>query len=222
MKILFAIILSLVYCQTYAQDHTALKTTLDSIYHEDQKYRIEISKIAKEHGWESEQTKSYFKVIAKVDSLNLIKVEQILNEYGWIGENKIGTQANTTLFLVIQHANLITQEKYLPMLREAVEKGNATASSLAMLEDRVAVRKGKLQLYGSQIGRDLDTQKFFVYPLSDPEKVDERRRRAGLTETLAEYVTKYGITWDASEYINKLPEYEKMAQRLREKYKDDF
>jgi hypothetical protein len=124
--------------------------------------------------------------------------------------------------LVIQHANLKTQEKHLPTIREAVTKGNASPASLAMLEDRVAVRKGELQLYGSQISRDLDTQKFFVYPLLDPENMDERRQKAGLTETLAAYVAKYGITWNSSEYIQNLPQYQEMTKRLKEKYKEDF
>lgn len=39
-------------------------------------------------------------------------------------------------------------------MREAVEKNNARASSLALLEDRVAMRKGGKQIYGSQIKRN--------------------------------------------------------------------
>jgi hypothetical protein len=69
------------------------------------------------------------------DSLNLIKVKKILNERGWLGEDIIGHYGNLTLFLVIQHSSLETQEKYSVMMKEAVKKGNASPSNFALLED---------------------------------------------------------------------------------------
>ncbi len=62
------------------------------------------------------------------------------------------------LFLVIQHANLKTQEEYLPVMRESVNNGQAAPQYLAMLEDKVLVKQGKKQMYGSQIETDKDTQ----------------------------------------------------------------
>lgn len=55
----------------------------------------------------------------------------------------VGNKGSTTLFLVIQHADLGTQVKYLPMVREAVKQHKAQASNLALLEDRVALGQGK-------------------------------------------------------------------------------
>ncbi len=46
----------------------------------------------------------------KKDSLNLQKISQILDKYGWVGAEKVGEKANQTLFLVIQHADLKTQK----------------------------------------------------------------------------------------------------------------
>lgn len=99
------------------------------------------------------------------DSINLIKVIEILDKNGWVGADKVGGQANQTLFLVIQHADLKTQQKYLPMMREAVKMNNASGSALALLEDRVSLREGKRQIYGSQIGTDEETQLHYVLPL---------------------------------------------------------
>ncbi len=82
--------------------------------------------------------KAHWKIINEKDSINLIKIKKILDERGWLGADIIGNQGNSTLFLVIQHSDIETQEKYLPMMREAVKKGNANSSSLALLEDRVA------------------------------------------------------------------------------------
>lgn len=141
------------------------------------------------------------------DSINLIKVSEILDKNGWVGADKIGGQANQTLFLVIQHADLETQQKYLPMMREAVKINNASASALALLEDRVRLREGNRQIYGSQIGTDHNTQMNYVLPLEDPRNVDLRRAEVGLGP-LADYVIKWDIIWDVEEYIKLLPKIE--------------
>jgi len=184
-----------------------LVAALDTIYQEDQKYRQQLQGIAEKQGWESEQTQNLMKIIMEKDSVNLIKVKKILDERGWLGPDVIGRQGNQTLFLVIQHADQKTQEKYLPMMREAVRKGDASASSLALLEDRVALGQGKKQTYGSQIGRDPETGAYYVLPLEDPDNVDKRRAAVGLGN-LQEYVSNWGMTWDAEAYKKKLPEIE--------------
>ena len=133
------------------------------------------------------------------DSINRIKVTKILDERGWLGSDVIGEQGNLTLFLVIQHSPIETQLKYLPMMREAVKKGNARGIDLALLEDRVALDQGKRQIYGSQIGKEEGTGIFFVFPIIDPENVDKRRAEIGL-QTLDEYINFWGITWDIEEH----------------------
>ena len=176
---------------------------LDSVYMEDQKYRHQLKEIEEKYGWESNELKNQWKLINEKDSINLIKVLAILDKYGWLGADVVGPQGNSTLFLVIQHSDLKTQEKYLPMMREAVKNGKAAGSSLALLEDRVALGQGKKQIYGSQIGRDLETQKYYVLPLEDPDNVDKRRAEVGLG-TLAEYASYFQIVWDLEQYKKDL------------------
>jgi hypothetical protein len=141
------------------------------------------------------------------DSVHLIYVKKILDEKGWLGPDKIGIQGNRTLWLVIQHSELAVQEKYLPMMREAVENRKAFASNLALLEDRVAIRQGKKQMYGSQLGYDSLTGAVYPLPLIDPDNVDKRRSDVGL-DSLQEYLSGYDATWDLEAYKKKLPEYE--------------
>lgn len=189
-----------------------LVTILDTIYQEDQKYRQQIKGIEEKYGWESDEMKNHLKIINEKDSINLIKVKKILDERGWLGADVIGNQGNSTLFLVIQHADIKTQEKYLPMMREAVSKGNARASSLALLEDRVALRKGEKQIYGSQVGRDQETGEYYVLPLIDPDNVDKRRAEVGLG-TIQEYISNWGMIWNVEEYKNKLHQIEAKQKR---------
>lgn len=185
-----------------------LVAILDTIFQEDQGLRRQIREVEKKYGRDSDEIKASWKIIAEKDSLNLIKIQKILDERGWLGQDVIGGQGNMTLFLVIQHSDLEIQEKYLPMMREAVKSGNAQSRSLALLEDRVALRQGKRQIYGSQIGRDPESGDFYVSPLEDPNNVDKRREEVGLG-TLAEYVSGYNITWDVETYKKELPELEK-------------
>lgn len=184
-----------------------LVAILDTIYQEDQTYRRQIGEIEEKFGRDSKEMKDHWKLINEKDSVNLVKIKKILDERGWLGPKIIGDRGNSTLFLVIQHSDLETQEKYLPMMRDAVQKGNAMASSLALLEDRVALRKGEKQIYGSQIGRDQETGEYYVLPLIDPDNVDKRRSEVGLG-TIQDYISNWEMTWNVEEYKKKLPEYE--------------
>ncbi|MFA7273862.1 MAG: DUF6624 domain-containing protein [Crocinitomicaceae bacterium] len=184
-----------------------LVALLDTIYIEDQTYRRQLGEIEEKFGRESVEMINHWKLINEKDSINLIKVQKILDENGWLGPKVIGNQGNSTLFLVIQHSPLETQEKYLPMMREAVKNGHANSSSLALLEDRVALRKGGKQIYGSQIGRDQETGEYFVSPLVDPENVDKRRAEVGLGP-ISDYVGNWGMTWDVKKHVERMKKME--------------
>lgn len=181
-----------------------LVATLDSIFNDDQNGRQQLKEVEAIYGVDSKELKAHWKMISEKDSINLIKVKTILDTRGWLGEDVVGEQGNTTLFLVIQHSDIKTQEHYLPMMRQAVKNGKAKGSSLALLEDRVALRQGRMQIYGSQINRDIKTQSFYVSPLEDPDNVDKRRAEVGL-QPLAEYLLNWNLKWDVEQYKKDLP-----------------
>ena len=181
-----------------------LVATLDSIFNDDQNGRQQLKEVESNYGVDSKELKAHWKMISEKDSINLIKVKTILDTRGWLGEDVVGEQGNTTLFLVIQHSDIKTQERYLPMMRQAVKNGKAKGSSLALLEDRVALRQGRMQIYGSQINRDIKTQSYYVSPLEDPDNVDKRRAEVGL-QPLAEYLLNWNLVWDVEQYKKDLP-----------------
>lgn len=185
---------------------------LDSIYDEDQGIRVKMGEIQEKYGWNSPQIDSLWKIAGVKDSLNLIEITNILDTRGWLGADVVGKKGNSTLFLVIQHADQKTQEKYLPMMREAVAKGNAQASSLALLEDRVSLGQGKKQIYGSQIGFFKETGENYVLPLEDPDNVNKRRAEVGLNP-LEEYIKYWEMTWNLEEYKKNLPRYEEEQKK---------
>jgi len=97
-------------------------------------------------------------------------------------------------------------------MRDAVKKGNANSRSLALLEDRVALRQGKKQIYGSQLGRDKVTKVYYLRPLEDPDNVDKRRNEVGLG-TIQDYISNWGLQWNVEECKIRLPEIEAMDKK---------
>lgn len=170
----------------------------------DQQYRSQLEDVQSKYGGESPEMKTLFKKMATADSLNLLKVAAIIDHFGWLGADDIGSSGNTTLFMVIQHSGIQTQDKYLPVMRAAAANGKAALKSLALLEDRVALHHGNRQLYGSQVIWDMRTNHYQVAPLENPEQVDKRRAAMGLP-SMAEYLSPFDMKWDAVQYAKELP-----------------
>ncbi|MGB4775039.1 MAG: DUF6624 domain-containing protein [Daejeonella sp.] len=171
-----------------------LAEQLDSILTEDQKYRHMIASVEEKYGIESKENKELWKTIAAKDSINIIKVKSVLDKYGWPGTDEVGENGNSCLFLVIQHSDQKTREKYLPLMREAVKQGKAQGRNLALLEDRVALGQGKKQIYGSQVYRDEVTGKFYFAPIEDERNVNKRRMALGLGK-LENYAGEFGFEY---------------------------
>jgi len=189
----------------------SLVTILDSVFQDDQKYRVQINLIEKKYGRDSEEMSSVWKKQLELDSINLIKVRRILDDHRWPEPRIIGSQGNATLWMVIQHSDIKTQTGYLPLIREATKKGYLSPGKLVLLEDRVALRLGKKQIYGSQIGRDPKTGEYYVRPLLDPDNVDKRRLEVGIGK-LQDYISHWGLIWKPEEYKKRLTEYEALEK----------
>jgi hypothetical protein len=130
-----------------------------------------------------------------LDIRNRQRLDEIVKEYGWPKRSLFGEEASGVAFLIVQHAELDYQKKYLPLIKEAVIQKEARKSDLAMLEDRILTREGKNQIYGTQLRLNQKTQLMELYPIEDEENVDARRVEAGL-EPLAQYVKKvFGIDY---------------------------
>lgn len=186
-----------------------LKKELLVIWNDDQDIRNEYLKAREKLGESDPKVENIAKIMRYRDSIHLVKVTKILDEEGWIGKDKIGVLGSNTLFLVIQHSDLKTQQKYLPMMRNAVKDGKTELSWLALLEDRVALGEGRKQIYGSHVFGNKETKKNYVAPLDDPDNVDKRRSEVGL-EPMASYLEKWNIIWNVEEYKKQLPEIEKL------------
>jgi len=123
-----------------------------------------------------------------IDEANMARLAKIIERYGWPGARFAGTQGSRNAFLVLQHADLESQQKYLPLVRDAVAKKDALPSELAMLEDRVRVDRGQPQIYGTQ------AKDGAFAPIEDEANVDRRRAAVGLMP-LEGYAKMLGIRY---------------------------
>lgn len=170
-----------------------LKRELDSMMVLDQKYRMMMDSVSKAFGWESEEMKALWAKQNPVDSSNTVRIEEIIQQYGYPGQKLVGRSSAGVAFFVIQHADLEIQEKYLPVLEKAADEGEVRWSLVAMLVDRVRMRQGKEQLYGSQVTRDSTGQSMF-HPIEDEAHVNERRAKVGLGP-LEDYAKHFGFEY---------------------------
>ena len=185
----------------------SLVEVLATVAVSDQVYRNQYQDTIGRYGADSKEVKALFERMRVQDSINQVKVCAILDRYGWVGPDIVGEEGKSTFFFVVQHAELPIQLKYLPMMRAAVKDGRANARHLALLEDRVNLRQGRKQVYGSQVGWEKKTNEYYVLPLDDPDNVDQRRAAVGLPP-LVEYLQNWKMKWDVELYKKDLPRIE--------------
>lgn len=127
--------------------NNALRLQLKEIQNRDQGIRILYLQIKCDSLKNS--LHEYMKTV--VDKECATQIAALLDTTGWLGPGEIGNEANETLFLGIQHIDdLSVQQKYLPMLQQAVQTGKANGWHLAFLTDRILMNQGKKQIYGTQ------------------------------------------------------------------------
>ena len=114
-----------------------------------------------------------------VDAAHIKRLKEIVEQYGWPDYDLVGQDGAGAAFLIVQHSpDWDFQERVLPLLREAYERGEADGQSLALLTDRVRVHRGEPQLYGTQY--QIEEGEVVFSEIEDRERVDERRAELGM------------------------------------------
>ncbi|MEV4170051.1 DUF6624 domain-containing protein [Nonomuraea sp. NPDC049709] len=123
--------------------------------------------------------------LQRLDEGNTAWLYSVVANRGWPLISQVGERAARAAWLLAQHATSPeVQRLFHYVMADAVESDEASSHDFAYLEDRVRVRSGRPQLYGTQFhdgGDGLEPM-----PIEDPGLLDERRRAMGL-EPFAEY-----------------------------------
>ena len=116
-----------------------------------------------------------------VERGNAERLAAWMNACGWPRRSVEGAQAARGAWLVAQQrsADLPFQRQVVRQLELAVLDGEAPAMYLAAASDRLAVKEGRPQRYGTQL-RQVGACRWDYYLLDDVSRVEARRKRLGL------------------------------------------
>ncbi|MFD0794024.1 DUF6624 domain-containing protein [Mucilaginibacter litoreus] len=207
----FILIFSLSFVKAQHKINKALKHELDSMYVLDQKYRILVSEkldsaktdsLSKIYNVSKDQLVQHlWKLQTDADSSNVKRIEEIIAKFGYPGRSLVDTPTNEAAFFVLQHSTVI--DKYLPLIEKAAKDKELPFHLYAMMKDRSLMYNKKEQIWGTQAkGMTIINKKtgkaefkFFIWPIADPEHVNERRKQAGFTQTVEENAKRMGLTY---------------------------
>ena len=101
---------------------------------------------------------------------NIKEAEKIIEQYGYPGTKMVGPKFDFVVWIVIQHAELKYQEKYLSLIANAVHQKELGKTCLRMLLDRIYTKKIGRQIFGSQAG----------VPFADDKTIEEVKSKHSL------------------------------------------
>lgn len=128
--------------------------------------------------------------VREIDRENTERLKRIVAEHGWPSARMVGEEGVHAAFLVVQHTgDAEFQERMLPAVERSYREGVLEGQAYALLLDRVRVRQGRPQVYGTQMKpvTQWEDGEPVPYPIRDVGSVDERRAKVGLPP-LSEYV----------------------------------
>lgn len=176
--------------QHEASFNHALVALLKKIAYQDQQYRLVAAAAERTDGINSPQITQAMQQQERVDRVLLRQVDSLITQHGYPGKSLVGEYQKDVAFFVIQHN---PDEKYLPLLTAAADKGDLSWSALALLIDRLKTHRGEPQVYGSQFGGQAKGH-YRLQPIEDEPQVNVRRAKVGLGP-LEEYLQRYGLTY---------------------------
>jgi hypothetical protein len=113
------------------------------------------------------------------DSARTARLQHIIEGYGWPDSSRVGSDAASAAFLILQHSPIHEfQEKMMPVLERLAERGDVPRDDAAMLIDRVLMHDNLPQRYGTQF--QMVDGRLVLYQVEDEALLEERRRSMGL------------------------------------------
>lgn len=129
----------------------------------------------------------------EADSVCLQAVMSLIDKCGFPSKSEVGEKGIDAIWLVFQHSAPGIMAYFYPRLMQAVEEGDIRMTSMALMQDRMLMRHGLRQIYGSQITND------GLYPVHDPENLNKRRAEIGL-QPIEDYLDRWGFTFKVEDH----------------------
>ena len=127
----------------------------------------------------------YTKRLTAKDAARTQRLKVIVADAGWPSATLVGRDGAEAAWLLLQHSEDSTWQKtMLPVVERAAAAGEIRRGDVALLTDRVLVRSGQPQRYGSSFS--VVDGRLVADPIDDEDTVDSRRAAVGLPP-MAEY-----------------------------------
>lgn len=175
----------------------SLRTELEAMAATDQRHRPRLHELMVRGQIDTAEFRALAHRQQQIDAANIARLNPWLEAAGWPRREQVGAAAVHAAFMVIQHAEPEQQKHWLPLMRAAADAGELSAAELALLEDRILVRDGLPQRYGSQLSVDPASGRLRFEPIADEATLDARRAAVGL-EPMADYARRFGLIYAPS------------------------
>lgn len=220
-KVAFALLTPLLFgaCHNISRQVEAIDTEslLILIHEHDQQLRQELMVLQKAFIAEQrtelvDSIMMLSEAMDSVDNLNRAIVDSLLRK-GW--PEGLSEDGSHTLWLVIDHADVDFQERYLPLIEQQVERGTISASDYATLADRIDVKRQRPQRYGTQTGYTQRGDQIFcyVYPIANTEILDSLRLSIGL-DSMHTYLSTVSQTLGITVTLDPQLTWERLSEIL--------
>lgn len=125
--------------------------------------------------------KGYNAEMEAVHLKNAKRLEELIDEHGWLGISRVGEDGAEAAWLIVQHAISLPQfsRKVLKMLENAEKTGDVPRWQAAYLSDRIAFYENRPQRYGTQSDWN-ENGEMEIWILENEEKVNDYRAEVGL------------------------------------------
>ena len=199
---------------TALENEESLVEVLDTIWKTEQTPIRSRDSLIEIYGVDAELVRKQQSIIDKNHIINEKKVKKILDKYGWPTIEMTGERGNWTICNVIQHSDNEVRIHYLPIMRQAVMDKKLEPRFLVRAEDRIATERGDLQIYGGQMKYYPGTKSFNIWPVFEPENIDERRTAIGLDSIAIFLKNRFDFEWNLEEQIKRTKDFELAKQKI--------
>jgi len=188
------------YYKEYPCEDSLIANNCIKMYINDQKYRRFKTWYYKNL---PEKIDSIKKEWDKADIRNKIIASDYLDKYKVDELSKLGKFCVYSLFMVVQHSPYEIQKKYFPIFNYLVKKEMLSASTLALMEDRILRKEGKLQKYGTQVYCNNITNICIPQPHISIDSMNFYRMKVGLSNICIYWRENFNIDCDSLIQDNK-------------------
>ena len=176
-----------------------IRSELLAMQDEDQDRRKVWLEMEGKYGVNSSPADSMIVLTQATDDKNTKKLKEIIKTSGFPKKDSVGVEGVFAAFLIVQHTrDPALQNQCMPFLLEAAKAKDLKYIAVAIFQDKMLMKQGKKQMFGTQLSTNKQTGKKELYPIEDEANVNDRREEAGLPP-LEDSLKKLGILYTPKE-----------------------